>query len=129
MRLLLDTHVFLWLESEPEKIASPVRTALADADNELYVSAASGWEIAIKYAVGKLKLPSKPLVYVPSRISRGGFGHLDISMEHVLAIGALPPLHDDPFDRLLIAQAQIDGMTLVTADERIRSYPVHTLRA
>jgi len=121
--------VFLWLESDPEKIAAPARAALADTDNELYVSSASGWEIAIKYAIGKLMLPSKPLVYVPSRISRGGFGQLDISMEHVLATGALPPLHDDPFDRLLIAQAQVEGLTLVTADARIRSYPIHTLQS
>lgn len=129
MRLLLDTHVFLWLESEPERINVPTRAIVEDADNELYLSAVSAWEIVIKHALGKLHLPSDPVIYVPSRVARSGLGQLDVSTEHALAVGALPSHHDDPFDRLLIAQAEIEGMTLVTADERMLRYPIRTIRA
>jgi PIN domain nuclease of toxin-antitoxin system len=129
LKLLLDTHVFLWLESEPERIAASTRALLEDSDNELYLSAVSGWEIVIKHALGRLSLPSDPLVYVPARVSRGGLGQLDVCMNHVLAVGALPAHHDDPFDRLLIAQADVEGMTLVTADALVLRYPIRTLRA
>jgi PIN domain nuclease of toxin-antitoxin system len=129
VRLLLDTHVFLWLESEPERINVPTRAIVEDADNELYLSAVSAWEIVIKHALGKLHLPSDPVIYVPSRVARSGLGQLDVSTEHALAVGALPSHHDDPFDRLLIAQAEIEGMTLVTADERMLRYPIRTIRA
>jgi len=129
LRLLIDTHVFLWLETEPERVAAATQTILEDADNELYLSVVSGWEIAIKYAIGKLALPTAPPVYVPTRIARGGFHELDVTMTHALAVSGLPPHHDDPFDRLLVAQAQVEGLTLVTADERIARYPVHVLRA
>lgn len=129
MRLLLDTQVFLWLETAPEKIATRTRTTLEDTDNELCVSAATGWEIVIKYAIGKLALPTEPVAYVPSRIARGGFAQVDVTLEHALAVGALPPHHHDPFDRMLVAQAHVEGMTLVTADERILRYPIRTLRA
>lgn len=129
LRLLLDTHVFLWLKSEPERIAAPALTALEDADNELYLSVVSGWEIAIEYALGKLRLPANPPVYVPARIERAGFHELDVTMTHALAVSGLPAHHDDPFDRLLIAQAQIEGMTLVTADPRFAQYSVKSLDA
>ncbi len=129
MRLLIDTHVFLWLESEPERIAPDARAIIEDTANELYLSVVSGWEIAIKHALGKLPLPTDPPVYVPARVARAGFQPLDVTMAHALAVWGLPLYHDDPFDRLLIAQAQVEGLTLVTVDERIAKYPVHSLKA
>jgi PIN domain nuclease of toxin-antitoxin system len=129
MRLLIDTHVFLWLESEPERVAAPTRAAVEDTDNELYLSVVSGWEIAIKHALGKLPLPVDPPVYVPARMARAGFHHLDVTMAHALAVWGLPPYHDDPFDRLLVAQAQVEGLTIVTVDERITKYPIRSLKA
>ena len=129
MRLLIDTHVFLWLETEPERLGAKARTILEDTDNELFLSVVSGWEIAIKHALGKLPLPAEPPVYVPARVARGGFQELDVTMAHALAVWGLPSHHDDPFDRLLIAQAQVEGMTIVTVDERVAKYPIRTLRA
>jgi PIN domain nuclease of toxin-antitoxin system len=129
VRLLVDTHVFLWLETEPERVGAAARAVVEDADNELYLSVVSGWEIAIKHAIGGLPLPADPPVYVPTRVARGGFQELDVTMAHALAVWQLPPYHDDPFDRLLVAQAQVEGLTLVTADDRITRYAVHALKA
>ena len=129
MRLLIDTHVFLWLETEPERVAKATRTILENTDNALYLSVVSGWEIAIKHAIGKLALPTDPPTYVPARVARDGFRQLDVTMAHALAVWSLPAHHDDPFDRLLVAQAQVEGLTLVTSDERIMQYSVHSLRA
>jgi PIN domain nuclease of toxin-antitoxin system len=129
MRFLIDTHVFLWLETEPERLAHKARALLEDTANELYLSAVSGWEIAIKHALGKLPLPADPPIYVPARLMRGGFQSLDVTMSHALAVSGLPAFHDDPFDRLLIAQAQVEGLTLVTVDNRISQYPVRVLNA
>ena len=81
------------------------------------------------YTLPMTALPTEPLVYVPSRLARSGIGRLDVSIEHALAVGALPAHHDDPFDRLLVAQAEFEGMTLVSVDERILCYPIKTLRA
>ena len=129
MRLLVDTHVFLWLESEPERLSNRTRATLEDTDNELYLSVVSGWEIVIKHAIGKLPLPVDPAVYVPTRLARSAFLELGVKMPHVLAVSGLPAHHDDPFDRLLIAQAQVESLTFVTVDERIAKYPIHVLRA
>lgn len=129
MRLLLDTHVFLWTASEPEKIAEPARLAIANAENEVYVSAAVAWEITLKTALGKLKVPGDPAVWFPARVRSLGFAQLPILAEHALAVGALPDHHRDPFDRLLIAQAQLEGMHLVTRDPEIQKYPLNYVRA
>ncbi|MBV8531933.1 MAG: type II toxin-antitoxin system VapC family toxin [Candidatus Eremiobacteraeota bacterium] len=128
MRLLIDTHVFLWLESEPERLRRATGRIVEDPENELYLSAVSGWEIAIKHAIGKLRLPVDPPVYVPTRLARGGFQELDLTMQHALAVCGLPLYHDDPFDRLLVAQAQVEGLTLVTVDEQMTKYPIHVLK-
>lgn len=93
------------------------------------MSVVSGWEIAIKHGLGKITLPTDPTIYVPARVARGGFRELEMTMAHALAVSALPHHHDDPFDRLLIAQAQVEGLTIVTADERITKYPIGVLRA
>ncbi len=128
MRLLLDTHVFLWSAANPEKLSTDARAAIEDAANEVFVSAAVAWEIAIKYP-GDLDLPSHPSSYVPARVASLGFKPLPISHAHALAVSDLPAHHKDPFDRIMIAQALVEGFTLVTADAESLRYPVALLRA
>jgi PIN domain nuclease of toxin-antitoxin system len=126
MRLLLDTHVFLWLLAEPERLGDHMST-LEDAGNQLLLSAASSWEIAIKAQVGRLELPDDPKRYVPDRMRAIGADPLPVQHSHALAVAGLPPLHRDPFDRLLVAQAQELQLRIVTADEQITRYEVETL--
>ncbi len=126
MRLLLDTHVFLWLQAEPERLGEHL-ALLEDASNDLLVSAASTWEITIKYASGRLALPEPPERFVPTRIREIDAEPLAIEHVHALAVSRLPNLHSDPFDRMLIAQAATLDATLVTADERVWRYPVRTV--
>jgi PIN domain nuclease of toxin-antitoxin system len=127
VRFLLDTHVWLWLQLSPEVIESSVLDQLADESNELLLSAASSWEIAIKYGLGKLPLPDPPDVYVPSAMRYSGTSGLAIEPMHALAVAKLPLLHRDPFDRLLVVQAQMMDLTLVTADPLVAAYDVTLL--
>lgn len=129
MRLLLDTHVWLATILAPDRIRPTALNTLADMEHELYFSSASAWEIAIKYALGKLPLPEVPRRFLPGRLERDGIQPLAIAIEHTFLVADLPPLHADPFDRLLIAQARAEGMTLVTADRLILAYDVPTLLA
>lgn len=124
MRLLVDTHVWLWLQTEPQRLDDAVRDLLADAGNDLILSAASSWEVAIKYALGRLPLPEPPGRYVPDRMARSRTSALPITPEHALGVADLPPHHRDPFDRLLIAQAQVDGLDIVTQDRAFADYDV-----
>jgi len=126
MKLLLDTHVFLWLLSSPERLGEHVGI-VTDQSNELTVSAASSWEIAIKHALGRLKLPEDPARYVPSRIRAIGARALPIEHSHALAVATLPPLHRDPFDRMLIAQALAESLTLVSNERLFDRYGVPRL--
>lgn len=126
MRLLLDTHAWLWLQRAPERLGTAL-PALEDPDNELLFSAASSWEIAIKYSIGKLALPEPPVTYVPERIASSGVVPLAIQHSHALAVAALPVHHSDPFDRILIVQAIAEGARLVTSDEAFRPYDVDLL--
>lgn len=121
MRLLLDTHILLWWLSDDPALASQVKTTLADPAHDVFVSAATAWEISIKHALGKLQFP---VAQTTSILAESGFTPLAITVEHATAAGALPPLHHDPFDRMLVAQAQQDGLTIVTADPMIRRYAV-----
>lgn len=124
MRLLLDTHVLLWSSHEPERLSDDVRDLLGDADNELYFSVGSCWEIAIKQSLGKLRL-GKPLEHViADEIAVNGLRLLPIDLRHVARVGRLPFLHRDPFDRLLVAQALDENLTLVTADAQVAQYEV-----
>ena len=127
MRILLDTHCWLWLQATPERISAPTRDLLADPANQIVLSAASAWEIAIKYALGKLPLPRAPHLYVPSRMRQTGTTPLAIEPAHALRVAMLPPHHADPFDRLLIAQAQIEKMAVLTVDAQFKSYDVRLL--
>jgi PIN domain nuclease of toxin-antitoxin system len=129
LRILLDTHAWLWMESAPERLRPAVQAQVADPVNQLFVSSASVWEIAIKYATGKLRLDQPPSEYVPSRMLRTLAEALPISHAHALRAGALPPHHKDPFDRLLIAQAQIERLPILTADPAFAAYDVEVIAA
>lgn len=129
MRLLLDTHVWLWMQVQPEKIAPSAHELLIDPENALFLSAASSWEISIKWALGKLPLPEPPAIYVPKAMLRQGIEGLAVELRHTFAVTTLPDHHRDPFDRLLVAQAQLEGLTLVTSDPLIAPYPVEQIRA
>ena len=106
---------------EPERLPT-LTAALGDPANQFYLSAASSWEIAIKYQLGKLRLPESPSSYVPTRMTANGLDGLEIQHAHTLAVGDLPPHHHDPFDRLLLAQAQIEDLHLATADPVFSRY-------
>lgn len=127
MRILLDTHVFLWLHTDPERLGVHL-TLLEDQRSELLVSAASSWEISIKYGLGRLALPEPPERYVPERLRLMGAKPLAIEHRHALAVAGLPRLHRDPFDRLLVAQAELLDVPILTADPAIVQYPVETLQ-
>ncbi|MEJ3659031.1 type II toxin-antitoxin system VapC family toxin [Actinomycetes bacterium KLBMP 9759] len=129
MRFLLDTQIWLWLQSTPARVPARIRTQLSDEHNTLFLSSASAWEIAIKHALGKLPLPEPPHEYVTSRMRRDFVDGLPITHAHALQVATLPHLHEDPFDRLLIAQAQLEKLVLVTADSKIVRYDVDTMPA
>lgn len=129
MKLLLDTHVWLWLQHGPRAIASATLVQLEDPQHELFLSAASAWEIAIKYTLGRLGLTAPPSRYVPERMVLSGTAPLPVLPVHALAVAELPEHHRDPFDRLLIAQAQHESMTLVTRDRKLEPYGVPILWA
>ena len=129
MNLLLDTHVWLWLALDPGRVKADVRERIGRADTELYVSVASLWEVVIKTGLGKLNLPDPPQTFWQRQTRDSGIVPLVIRPEHVLDVALLPDVHRDPFDRLLVAQARVDGLTLVTADRKVRAYPVATLPA
>ncbi len=122
MRILLDTHVWLWMLSEPDRLADDVQEILADPRSTLHLSVASAWEIAIKFGLGKLPLPEPPATFVPSRLLRDGVSSVPIEQHHVLRVAELPHHHRDPFDRLLVAQAKADDFTLFTVDQVFGAY-------
>ena len=128
MRVLIDTHVFLWLFLAPKRIPKKVEEFVHDSiNNEIYISFVTAWEISIKYGAGKLKLPEMPESFVPDRIRRAGFLHLPIKLPHVLSVHALPLIHKDPFDRLLVSQAKTENLTILTADPNFARYKIKTL--
>ena len=128
MRLLLDTHIWLWLRTETDRIPSPIRRKLASQSATLYLSAACVMEISIKQTLGKLRLDLTTREFVDGLLSKGVVPAV-VHIDHAILAGALPPHHRDPFDRTLIAQAKIDDLTLVTADPRILRYDVPTIDA
>jgi PIN domain nuclease of toxin-antitoxin system len=126
MKLLLDTHTFLWWDNAPDRLSATALSALRDPANDLYLSAASAWEILIKSHLGKLtcRLPIADMI---ANQQSNGVKVLPVDIHHVLGIDGLPPIHKDPFDRLLAAQANVEGATFVTADPIFAQYPVRTL--
>jgi PIN domain nuclease of toxin-antitoxin system len=126
VNLLLDTHIFLWLQTEPERLGEQL-PLVQDERTVLFLSAASSWEIAVKYQLGKLPLPDAPQRYVPDRMRAIAAQALPVEHHHALGVATLPPLHRDPFDRLLVAQATLEDLTILTADSQVAQYPVSTL--
>jgi PIN domain nuclease of toxin-antitoxin system len=124
MSLLLDTHVVLWWLTDDPTLSDDIKTRL-DHDPDVYVSAATVWEVTIKQAAGKLTEPAD----LPERIRGSGFADLAISSEHAIAAGRLPLIHRDPFDRMLVAQAQYEDFTFVTRDPQCQKYEVAVLPA
>ena len=124
-RLLLDTHAFVWCLSEVPKLAEGARAAIADPRNEVFVSAITGWEVAVKRAKGRMTAPDN----LSAMVDEKGFTHLPLTFHHAEQAGNLPMHHRDPFDRFLIAQAQAEGLVLVTRDARIPLYGVRTMAA
>lgn len=129
MNILIDTHIFIWLFGQPSRISTNVLNLLKSQNNSVYLSAVSSWEIAIKYGNGKLQLPDKPEIFIPNRIKKANFKSLEITHEHALAVADLPNIHKDPFDRLLIAQANIENFTLLSADNIFSKYTVKLIDA
>ncbi len=127
MKLLMDTCAFLWLADGSTELSAVAAEAFLDEDNDLYLSTASTWEIAIKYSLGKLQLSKRPEIFVPHYRLRSGIESLPVEEEEALYVEKLPHLHGDPFDRLLVAQAVVHGMTIVTSDPKIEQYAVRTL--
>ncbi len=127
MKLLLDTHVLIWLLLEPAKVAGPALRAFCDPENVVLVSAATAWEIAIKESIGKLSLPAPSRTWLPSACTKAGLDWLSITAAHALAVSTLPWHHRDPFDRMLVAQSLAEGCTLISKDGTLKSYGVSLL--
>ena len=124
MKLLLDTHTFIWWDSDPQKLSATVLTQLQSSNNTIFLSVASIWEMQIKHQLGKLPLRLPLADIVEDQRQNNNITLLPISSEHVLALDKLPLHHKDPFDRLLISQANREGATLVSKDHLIAAYPV-----
>jgi PIN domain nuclease of toxin-antitoxin system len=128
MKILLDTHILLWAAGQPERLSTRARALLSDTQNALLFSPASLWEIAIKRELGRRDFEADPRVLRRGLLDNG-YEEIAIRSEHAVAVNDLPPIHKDPFDRMLIAQATIEGITLVTSDRLIARYPgpIHRL--
>ncbi|HEY4051747.1 MAG TPA: type II toxin-antitoxin system VapC family toxin [Acidobacteriaceae bacterium] len=122
MRLLLDTHLLLWAAGEPARLSTTARRLMKHEANELMFSAANLWEIAIKRGLGRFDFQVEPRLLRRGLLDNG-YSELPIGSDHALAIDGLPPLHKDPFDRILIAQAIVEGITLLTMDPLVAQYP------
>ncbi|MCI0350570.1 MAG: type II toxin-antitoxin system VapC family toxin [Acidobacteriales bacterium] len=127
MKCLLDTGVFLLARASPHKLNRRARQLILQEREDLFLSAVSSWEISIKYALGRLRLPAPPSQYVPASLADWGIEGLEITHRHALAAGELPLNHHDPFDRMLIVQAQLEQLVLLTADRIFEKYDVRTL--
>ena len=127
MRLLLDTCTFLWLVSDSPRLSGRAREQFSLPENEVYLSAASAWEIAVKEKLGRLPLPAPPAEFVPGQRKAHGIEPLAVDEEAALYVPHLPDLHRDPFDRMLVSQATVHGLVLMTPDRDIRQYAVRTL--
>jgi PIN domain nuclease of toxin-antitoxin system len=127
--VLLDTNAWLWMASNDPQLGPSARNLIADLETELVLSAVSAWEISIKWALGKLPLPVPPEQFVETTVRDGGLKRLSIDFDHVLGVAKLPPIHHDPFDRLLIAQSFATNVPLLTGDDTISRYGVATIDA
>jgi PIN domain nuclease of toxin-antitoxin system len=124
VRLLLDTHAFLWWVTDDDRLSTRAGELIAEGTNEVFFSAASAWEIAIKAGLGRIRLPDDAWSFTPDQLERNAFQPLPVHVRHAGAVIALPDLHRDPFDRMLVAQAMTEGLTFLTGDEMLSEYPV-----
>ncbi|MEW6738158.1 MAG: type II toxin-antitoxin system VapC family toxin [Acidobacteriota bacterium] len=127
MRLLLDTHTFLWFIMGNSKLSSSARTLIEDISNDKQLSIVSVWEMAIKVSIGKLSLAGPFEIIIPEQIKNNGFDVMNIDISHINIVATLPMHHRDPFDRLLIAQCMIEDLSIISADSAFDSYSVHRL--
>ena len=127
MKILLDTHIFLWFISGDSRLSEDVRDVIRDLDNEIYLSIVSIWESIVKYQLGKLPLPEAPETYLPKQRDLHQIVNLDLDESSVIQLAKLPPLHRDPFDRMLICQALQNSLTITTVDAAVRAYPVSVM--
>lgn len=128
-RILLDTNAWLWFALRSERLSPAARELLGDAEAQIFLSAASIWEVVIKHGSNRLALPLPPSEFVAEFGQDAGFDPLPIAPAHTLAVAQLPPIHRDPFDRILVAQAQVEGLVLLTSDATIPRYSVPTFPA
>lgn len=124
MRALLDTHTFLWWITDDTRLSPRARKLIGEGDNKLYFSAASGWEIAIKARLGRISFRAEPGAFIPGQLARNAIEVLPVTLSHALHVYDLPTHHRDPFDRLLVAQSQLEDMPLLTADPLLAEYAV-----
>lgn len=127
MKAILDTHAFLWWILDNPRLSRTARDFIIAPDNTIYLSAVSGWEMAIKWSIGKLTLPIQPDSFVKQQLEINNFSPLPIQMSHGLYVHELPGIHKDPFDRLLVAQSTIEDMPLISTDAVFQKYPVSLL--
>ncbi len=127
MMLLLDTHAFLWWISDDPRLPEPARSAIASGGNDVFFSAASAWEIAIKSGLGRVEVPRPIGDFVTDQMRQNAFEVLPVHVRHALAVASLPDLHKDPFDRMLVAQAMQEGMALLSGDRDIPRYDVEVI--
>ena len=127
MKILLDTHAFLWLVSDHSRLSDKAKAVFLDNSNDLYLSAVSGFEIAVKHGLGKLKLSESPMDFVSRRIENNNLIELPITMEHATNLQNLPLIHRDPFDRLLISQSMVESIPLLSADKQISAYSIECI--
>ena len=127
MRLLLDTHAFLWWVTDDDRLSERAGEVIADGANDVYFSAASAWEIAIKAGLGRIRLPDEAWTFTPDQLERNAFQALPVHVAHAVAVITLPDVHRDPFDRMLVAQAITEGLTIVSADPELARYAVPVL--
>ena len=127
MKYLLDTHVFIWWLTGSKHLSKKVINIIKNPQNELYFSAISSWEICTKIQIKKLTLPEDPVYYIPKKINEHNILELDISHKHSLQLLSLPLIHKDPFDRMLIAQAIVEKMIIISFDKIFKKYPITTI--
>ncbi|MBD2448037.1 type II toxin-antitoxin system VapC family toxin [Nostoc sp. FACHB-152] len=124
MKILLDTHIFLWFISSDNRLSTDIINSIRNPDNQIYLSVVSIWECIIKYQLGKLPLPESPEIYIPKQRDRHQIVNLDLDEGSVTQLASLPALHKDPFDRMLICQSLQHGLTIATVDSAIRAYSI-----
>ena len=127
MNAIVDTHTFLWMVTDDRRLSDVARRVIEDGANEVFLSAASMWEMVLKAGAGKLHLQGGPARFLEREMRRNHISTLSIQADHILRVTSLPAIHKDPFDRLLIAQAQVENLPLITSDTEIARYPVQVI--